>query len=217
MKGWVYILKNPALDGMYKIGFTNRDPLERVSELSNTSIPYEFKILYAALVEDPETVEKTLHGLLETYRVSSNREFFNAPIDKIHDTLQCALNSLGLKVLFEENKIQDEVRSSSHVITIGDILEYKQSIIDAYSRKIDNGFDNENSYYVEFLKKNQLNFLSRLDEILSDNVMSSWLHSINSHIQIADGESSEWARDYMKQLIHPQISPLLREYDVEVD
>jgi hypothetical protein len=216
MKGWLYVLKNPALDAMYKIGFTNRDPMERTAELSNTSVPYEFEILYMALVEDAEKVEQTLHALLDAYRVNSNREFFNASLDLILNELQSALNSLGLKILYEEKIISNEYKGSSNSIAINDILKYKQKIIDAYQQKIDKGFDSSNPYYVEFLKKNQSVFMSKLNEILSDNVMINFLHSINSHIQISDDESNEWVINYMEGVIYPQVSLLLHEYSVDI-
>ena len=43
INGYVYILSNPAMPGLLKIGYTERDVQERVKELSNTGIPSPFE------------------------------------------------------------------------------------------------------------------------------------------------------------------------------
>ena len=76
MIGFIYILSNPSLPGLLKVGKTSKDPRERVKELSNTSIPTEFVLEYFALVEDFDEVEQGVHRELAPFRHMPDREFF---------------------------------------------------------------------------------------------------------------------------------------------
>lgn len=78
MQGIVYVLSNPAMPGLVKIGMTNRDHLEdRVRELSNTSVPTPFIVEGWAWVEDARVCERLLHDWLSAVRMNSRREFFS--------------------------------------------------------------------------------------------------------------------------------------------
>jgi hypothetical protein len=82
--GWVYLLMNPSMSGLIKIGKTTRDPDDRVQELSGvTGVPTPFVLVYKAFFNNCHDAESYIHTLLETqeYRLSNNREFFTAPID----------------------------------------------------------------------------------------------------------------------------------------
>lgn len=82
--GWVYLLMNPSMNGLIKIGKTTRDPDDRVQELSGvTGVPTPFVLVYKAYFTNCHNAESYIHTLLETqqYRLSNNREFFTAPID----------------------------------------------------------------------------------------------------------------------------------------
>ena len=46
--GFIYVLKNPSLNGMVKIGATTKSPSKKCEELSSTStIPTPFNIVYS--------------------------------------------------------------------------------------------------------------------------------------------------------------------------
>lgn len=79
--GYVYILSNPSLDGLLKIGMTLRCPKKRASELYTTGIPTQFIVEYARCVFDPGMVEKKMHDCLSTRRVNPNREFFRVSLE----------------------------------------------------------------------------------------------------------------------------------------
>ncbi len=107
MKGWIYFAVNPSLKGLIKIGFTERDPLKRVSELSNTSIPYKFELIYSTLVERADEVEFHLHCELDKFRTSASREFFECdPIQAIKSLVK-TLDYLQVYVLYEEKNFED--------------------------------------------------------------------------------------------------------------
>lgn len=76
--GHIYILSNPALDGIIKIGHTKKShPELRATELSSsTSIPLPFKLECSWLVENPGSREALIHRNLAPCRVSKDREFF---------------------------------------------------------------------------------------------------------------------------------------------
>jgi len=76
--GHVYLLSNPALVGIVKIGYTNKvDASIRAVELSaSTSIPLPFVVESSWLVENPAQWESRIHTRLAFCRVSRDREFF---------------------------------------------------------------------------------------------------------------------------------------------
>ncbi len=85
-RGYVYLLANPSMPGVVKVGRTTKEPSERVSELSSaTGVPTPFDLIYYVATSDCFDAEKRTHEWLTErgYRVSSNREFFNAPIPDV--------------------------------------------------------------------------------------------------------------------------------------
>lgn len=76
--GYIYILSNPTIFGMVKIGYTKKiDAGLRAAELSApTGIPLPFRVECSWLVENPAACEARIHAKLEACRVSKGREFF---------------------------------------------------------------------------------------------------------------------------------------------
>ncbi|MDR1320987.1 MAG: GIY-YIG nuclease family protein [Gracilibacteraceae bacterium] len=73
----VYILTNPVMPGVVKIGKTDRDEVQsRVKELFTTGVPVPFDCVCACVVENNEKVEKLLHGKFAAERINPRREFF---------------------------------------------------------------------------------------------------------------------------------------------
>jgi len=76
MSGIVYLLTNPVMPGLTKIGKTNINGLEsRLQTLYNTSVPIPFHCFYACEVEDPDLVEKKLHDAFGDHRVNKKGSF----------------------------------------------------------------------------------------------------------------------------------------------
>jgi hypothetical protein len=113
MKGWVYIARNESLLGTLKVGFTERDPALRMTELSNTSLPTPFECVYVCLCENAERVEQNLHVQLAHYRHSASREFFKCDAKLIVASLKEVLEELSIDTLFEEWKVDDIVTKCS--------------------------------------------------------------------------------------------------------
>ncbi len=78
--GYVYILSNPSMPNLLKIGFTERDVDERVDELNSTGVPVPFEV--EAVFGSPNAYEdeQAIHNILDEYRLASNREFFSIDI-----------------------------------------------------------------------------------------------------------------------------------------
>lgn len=86
MQGHIYALINPSLQGLVKVGKTTRDPEERAKELSAaTGVPMPFIVAYSIVVADCDAAELFAHEMLaqKGYRLSANREFFQAPLNDI--------------------------------------------------------------------------------------------------------------------------------------
>lgn len=83
-KGWVYVLSNPSMPGMYKIGLTRLHPKQRAGQLSKSSgSPTDFVVEAKFISADPERDEKIIHESLSRFRVSQAREFFSCSLEKI--------------------------------------------------------------------------------------------------------------------------------------
>jgi hypothetical protein len=73
----VYVLTNPAMPGLVKIGRTdNQDANSRIGQLYTTGVPVPFTLEYACKVANPDEVEKALHIAFGPQRINPKREFF---------------------------------------------------------------------------------------------------------------------------------------------
>lgn len=87
--GYVYIISNIGAFGedVYKIGMTRRlEPTERVDELGDASVPFNFDIHAMIFSEDAPALESALHKAFENRKlnmVNQRREFFNVTLDEI--------------------------------------------------------------------------------------------------------------------------------------
>ena len=77
MEGTVYVLTNPAMPNMIKIGKTTRNVELRLSDLYSTGVPLPFECEYAAKVKDVDKTEKAFDTAFSPNRVNPKREFFN--------------------------------------------------------------------------------------------------------------------------------------------
>lgn len=88
--GYVYILENPAMPDLIKIGYTTRTVEDRAIELYQgaTGIPQPFVVAYKEACENPKKLEAAVHKKLSYYRVNKNREFFMYPVDAAAQVVQ---------------------------------------------------------------------------------------------------------------------------------
>lgn len=75
--GIIYVLTNPAMPGLVKIGKTTRESVyARLTELYSTGVPVPFECAFAGRIADEARVEKAFHLAFGPYRVNPRREFF---------------------------------------------------------------------------------------------------------------------------------------------
>ena len=87
--GHVYVISNIGSFGedVYKIGMTRRlDPMDRVKELGDASVPFRFDVHAIIFSEDAPTLETKLHHAFDGDRlnlVNSRKEFFEVSLEDI--------------------------------------------------------------------------------------------------------------------------------------
>lgn len=92
--GYVYIISNIGAFGenVYKIGMTRRlDPQDRIDELGDASVPFNFDIHAMIFSDDAPALETALHHAFENKKlnmVNQRREFFNVTLDEIKEVVK---------------------------------------------------------------------------------------------------------------------------------
>lgn len=92
--GYVYVISNIGAFGenVYKIGMTRRlDPQDRVDELGDASVPFNFDVHAMIFSDDAPALETALHKAFENRKlnmVNTRREFFNVTLDEIKDVVR---------------------------------------------------------------------------------------------------------------------------------
>ena len=87
--GHVYVISNIGSFGedVYKIGMTRRlDPLDRVKELGDASVPFQFDVHAVIYCNDAPKLENTLHRLFHhrrVNRINERKEFFRVSLTEI--------------------------------------------------------------------------------------------------------------------------------------
>ena len=86
---WVYILSNPALPNMLKIGYTKNEPEIRAKQIStSTGVALPYKVEWAFQCFNGEQLEQEVHAELATYRVNQQREFFDIPLVEAQEAIE---------------------------------------------------------------------------------------------------------------------------------
>ena len=89
--GVVYLLTNPVMPGLVKIGMTTQQEVEkRMKELYTTGVPVPFECPFACRVKkgDCGKIEKALHTAFAPNRVNANREFFRINVEQARAILE---------------------------------------------------------------------------------------------------------------------------------
>ena len=112
--GYVYVISNIGSFGkdVYKIGMTRRlDPMERVLELSNASVPFPFDVHTFIYSEDAPALEADLHRRFDAKKVNSinyRKEYFHVTLDEI----KAALEEKGVDAQFVDEPDAFQYRES---------------------------------------------------------------------------------------------------------
>lgn len=127
-QGHVYVISNIGSFGenVYKIGMTRRlEPLDRVSELSGASVPFEFDVHAMISCDDAPALEYALHNKLSSERmnkVNLRKEFFKTDLSKIiqcveenHGTVEYVANPAALQY-YRSLEIAEESRNNEELL-----------------------------------------------------------------------------------------------------
>lgn len=80
--GYIYLLSNPSMPNLVKIGYTYINPELRAKELDETGVPQSFKVEFYIISFMTKELEKKIHAHLSDYRVRNNREWFACTVDE---------------------------------------------------------------------------------------------------------------------------------------
>lgn len=93
-RGHVYVISNIGSFGenVFKIGMTRRlEPMERVNELGDASVPFSFDVHAMIYSEDAPSLEKALHrrfDLQSLNKVNPRKEFFKTTIAEVKQAVE---------------------------------------------------------------------------------------------------------------------------------
>lgn len=101
MKGFVYILSNPSMPDIVKIGRTTRTVEGRAAELYQTGVPTPFTVEHSVYSPDCAELERETHSRLPDVRVDMSREFFRCDVDLAIGVLNDALAEQVMDYVYE--------------------------------------------------------------------------------------------------------------------
>lgn len=113
-RGNVYVISNVGSFGenIYKVGMTRRlDPLERVKELGDASVPFPFDVHAVIESDDAPALEAALHkalSLMQVNKVNPRKEFFRVPIADV----KAMVENMGCKASWTMDAAAAEYRET---------------------------------------------------------------------------------------------------------
>lgn len=105
--GHVYVISNIGSFGthVYKIGMTRRlDPMDRIWELSDASVPFDFDVHAIIYTDDAPGLESELHQRFAERRinvVNERKEFFHVTIEEIAEVVRERCGDIELTLAAE--------------------------------------------------------------------------------------------------------------------
>lgn len=136
--GHVYIISNIGSFGndILKIGMTRRlEPMDRVKELGDASVPFGFDVHAMTYVEDAPKLEKDLHKHFKDRRVNlvnHRKEYFYITVNEIEDFL----NSINLEIKLTKMAEAREYRETL-------AIRKKQETTDVEEKKKEEAFPDQ--------------------------------------------------------------------------
>ncbi len=108
--GYIYIMTNPCLINMVKIGFAT-DVEARRKSLSTSALPYEYEV-YATYQTNGKLEDKKLHKMIDNLnpdlRVSKTREFYVMSPEDAYELLEAIATISGTISKLKKVKVKPE-------------------------------------------------------------------------------------------------------------
>lgn len=115
--GFVYVISNIGSfgEGVYKIGMTRRlEPMDRVKELGDASVPFEFDVHAMIFSEDAPALENILHNTFrdrEINKVNHRKEFFRVDLAEVEKVVKEKYNAtVTFTMLAEAQQYRESLR-----------------------------------------------------------------------------------------------------------
>lgn len=116
-QGNVYVISNVGSFGedVYKIGLTRRlDPMERVKELGDASVPFSFDVHAMIPSQDAPALEAEMHRRFAAYQVNKvnfRKEFFRVSLEQIKEVAE----EMGYTVHWTMKALAEEFYESQNL------------------------------------------------------------------------------------------------------
>lgn len=122
--GFVYIISNIGSFGedIYKIGMTRRlEPMDRVKELGDASVPFEFDVHAMIFSEDAPALETILHNTFKEHQVNlvnPRKEFYKVSLSEIEKVVKENYNAtVTFTQIAEAAQYRESVRLRNQLVT----------------------------------------------------------------------------------------------------
>jgi T5orf172 domain len=115
MQQYLYVMSNPSMPGLVKIGKTATSPKQRRLELHSTGVPTPFVLELSVEVDDCHASERAAHSALAKYRVTDNREFFRISVSKALQVILPVIGKYKLHEVQSSHGIEAIERELSHI------------------------------------------------------------------------------------------------------
>lgn len=139
-RGHVYVISNIGSFGenIYKIGMTRRlEPIDRVKELGDASVPFQFDIHAMIYSDEAPTLENELHKAFTNKKVNMlnyRKEFFNITLDEIENKVK----EIGLNAEFSRLPEAMEYRETLAILKKLNSQEIPKTIDETISKEFSN-------------------------------------------------------------------------------
>lgn len=180
--GYVYILMNPAMPSVLKIGKTKRSSEERATEISTpTGVPVPWHVAYEVYVADCDLVEQKIHEALKKYRVTTGKECFVVPLK------EALILLMGIASEFQTNQAGGDDVGSAQIPSLlqrarkGDVAA-QRCLAEEYDRAKD--FAQARKWYIEAGKNGDKDVFDRLGEL--------YYHGLGGPRQFAHAHACFW-------------------------
>jgi hypothetical protein len=122
--GYVYVISNIGSFGenMYKLGLTRRlDPMDRVRELGDASVPFPFDVHAMIYSEDAPALESALHQHFRgrsVNLVNPRKEFFHVTLEEVEEFITARGHRIEITKLAEAREFRQTVSIRTNGTTV---------------------------------------------------------------------------------------------------
>jgi hypothetical protein len=105
------------MPGLIKIGHTKMPLNDRLSQLNSTGVPVPFEIGASFFVNNPQKCETEIHRLLNSYRISKEREFFEL---SLYDAVNATIKVVQ-QFAFDSEELSNNLKPSSSFLDLSSL------------------------------------------------------------------------------------------------